>query len=122
MKKILFKEEKKGPYDIFEDNTLSPLPHLHNNIELILVINGSAIAHADRSDIPISTGDLFVSFPNQVHYYENSSFGDYGIFIFATDTIFGKKELIFDNIPENNVIHLDAQDELYKSLFRRLRR
>ncbi len=116
MKKELLKEEKAGPYDLHWVESLFPMPHLHNNIELILVIEGSAIAHADSNDMQISTGDLFISFPNQVHYYENSTIGEYGLFIFATDTIFGKKEVIFDNIPENNVIRLNSEDELYKNL------
>lgn len=114
MKKVIFKEEKNGPYDIFFNTALSPLPHLHNNIELILVIDGSAVAHADRNAITLSAGDLFISFPNQVHYYENSTQGEYGIYIFAPDTFFGKKDVIFDNIPKKNVVHLDKDDELYK--------
>ena len=115
MKKTLLKEEKVGPYDVHWVDSLYPIPHLHNNIELILVAEGSAVAHADSNDMHISTGDLFISFPNQVHYYENSTIGKYGLLIFATDTIFGKKDIIFDNIPENNILHLNSDDGLYKN-------
>ena len=121
MKKTLVKEEKIGPFDIFFANGLAPLPHLHNNVELIFVIEGSATAHSDRDVLQISTGDLFVSFPNQVLYYENSTLGDYCVCIFATDTFFGNKEIIMDNVPQNSVIKFDKNPNICDAL-RRLRK
>ena len=120
MKKTLVKEEKNGPFDVFFDNGLSPLPHLHNNVELIFVIEGSATAHSDRDSVQISTGDLFISFPNQVHYYENSTNGEYCVCIFAVDTFFGKKEIIMDNIPQTCVMNFD-KDESICNLLKKLR-
>ncbi len=117
MKKKLFKEEKTGPYEIFLVKSLSSLPHLHKDIEIILVIDGKAVAHADHEEMPISSGDLFISFPNQVHYYEDSAIGEYGLYIFPADTVFGKKDIMLDNIPQNGVIHLKKDDELYKLFF-----
>ena len=114
MKKNLLKEEKTEPYEIFLTEWLTPIPHIHKEIEIVLVIDGKAVAHADREEIPISSGDLFVSFPNQVHYYENSSVGKYGVYIISIDTLFCKKDVMLDNIPENITIRLGKDDELYK--------
>lgn len=116
MKKNLLKEEKTGPYEIYYVDSLSPMPHLHKDIEMVLVLEGKATAHADRNEIPVSSGDLFINFPHQVHYYENSTIGKYGLFIISTDTIYGKKDMLFDNLPENNVINLKNDQELYKYL------
>lgn len=118
LKKTLIKEEKVEPFDVFYPKRLSPLPHLHNNVELILVVEGQALAHSDRDVVTITNGDLFISFPNQVHYYENSIEGKYGVYIFATDTFFGKKEIILDNVPKKCVLPLDKDSEIYKLLLR----
>lgn len=114
VKKNLLKEVRTEPYDIVLADGLWHIPHFHKEFEIIFVIEGEVIAHADRNEIRIFSGDVFISFPNQIHFFENSVTGKYGVFIFSTDIIFGEKDLYFDNIPENNVIHLKKDDELYK--------
>ncbi len=114
IKKDFFKEIREVPYDIFAAEVLSPFPHLHTDIELIFVEEGFAIAHVDQTDIEISSGDLFMIFPNQVHYYENSARGKYGIYVIANSTFFGKKEIILENVPKKNVVHLNKNDMIYR--------
>lgn len=43
--------------------------HLHNEIELILLEKGSAIAYADTVKVVMNCGDLFFAFPNQIHAF-----------------------------------------------------
>ncbi len=105
MKNITF-EKKTKPLNYEIASHLSHIPHFHTHIELIYVLEGKAAAIADRKKTAIKKGDVFVAFPNQVHYYENSVSGKYLVFIFSPDLLFGLKELLFDNIPKNNVLNL----------------
>ncbi len=64
-------ETKTDPYHVRPGSTLSPSPHLHSHIEMILCDSGVTVATADSSDVKLEAGDLFISFPNQVHYYKD---------------------------------------------------
>lgn len=48
---------------------LSPIPHLHTHLELAYLAEGSSMATLDYRDFLIEEGDLFLAFPNQVHFY-----------------------------------------------------
>ncbi len=62
-------ERKKNACDVLKSKHLSPLPHLHEHIEIVLMKSGVTIANADIISGTVKTGDLFIAFPNQVHYY-----------------------------------------------------
>ena len=46
--------------------------HLHNVLELVFVRTGSVTAVTGNRRYPLHAGDVFVSFPNQPHGYEDS--------------------------------------------------
>lgn len=48
-------------------------PHLHSEIELVYVINGSVTAYLSGKRYPLERGCFFLSFPNQVHNYTDCS-------------------------------------------------
>ncbi len=62
-------EKKKEAYQIRTGKGLSPAPHVHNHIEIVLITEGCTVATADLNDVAVKKGDLFIAFPNQVHYY-----------------------------------------------------
>lgn len=68
---MLFMLEKK-PY-AYEarhgDTHLSPTPHLHTHIEIVLIKDGVTEATADDRAVEVGKDDIFISFPNQIHYY-----------------------------------------------------
>ena len=65
-------EIKTEPITAFVSRELGPVPHLHRELELVYVERGSVRAFADKKCYKLESGDMFLSFPNQVHYYENS--------------------------------------------------
>lgn len=83
---------------------LSPPPHVHKDLELVYVISGKAIAFADHHSYTLEPGDLFISFPNQTHYYDNLEIGEYMVAIFSADIIAGQSELLQNSVPDCNVI------------------
>lgn len=115
MKKIEY-ENRADTLNLTRDMRLAPTPHLHKEIEIIYVINGESHARADRNDEIIKTGDLFISFPNQIHYYEGSQAGEYIVLIFSADILFELKNVLYDNIPRKNVRHNMQNSEIVKLL------
>lgn len=67
---MYFQLEKKSD-DIYAKNNknLSAVPHLHSQIELVLIKSSSTVGYANDKSVLLQTGDLFISFPNQIHYY-----------------------------------------------------
>jgi len=55
-----------------ERNTLDFPQHLHDVLELVFLHRGSATAICGNRRYGLTPGDVFVSFPNQPHGYENS--------------------------------------------------
>lgn len=62
-------EKRRDAYMARRDKHLSPTPHLHEHIEIVLTTSGTTIANADDILETVELGDLFIAFPNQVHYY-----------------------------------------------------
>ena len=115
MKKIVF-ENKKSPLSIGLSRSLAPWPHFHKDVEIIYVVNGGVYACADRKKDWIQTGDLFISFPNQIHYYDNSRLGEYLLIILSPDILFELKEKLYTSVPEVNILRNVQSDEAVRLL------
>ncbi|MBQ4119360.1 MAG: helix-turn-helix transcriptional regulator [Clostridia bacterium] len=103
MKQALFQSKKKD-FEIMPTNALSPTPHFHNQIELVYVISGQTVAFADQKKIVTKAGELFVAFPNQIHYYEKTVIGRYIVIIFSPELIYGMEDILYNNIPKLNLL------------------
>lgn len=90
-------------------SALMGLPHLHKEIEIVYVLSGSAVAVADNNRYELNVGDLFIAFPNQIHYYNNDKPGNFALMITRSDIFFGLKSILNNNIPQNNVLHFSAE-------------
>ena len=64
-------ENKKSAYEARTGHALTALPHLHSHIEIVRVESGESVGFADSRNGGMNKGDLFVSFPNQIHYYDD---------------------------------------------------
>lgn len=95
-------ENKKDPIYFGIQKKLSLRPHIHKEIEIVYVVKGSAKAYADVLYAEINTGDIFISFPNQVHYYENSEIGEYYVLCLSPKLFFGMKDTFYSTLPKHN--------------------
>lgn len=118
MKEILFEYKKKIIHHSLSE-VLSPIPHIHREVEIIYVENGSATAFSNEKFDHIDTGDLFISFPNQVHYYKYSKTGKYHLLYFSPDIIFGFKHIFFEQYPTHSTIKVKDTEQIL-NLFRNL--
>ena len=66
-----FLEKKQKAYHVSKTYGLTPDPHLHTHIEMVFMRKGSTVGVADLREDSVSSGDLFVSFPNQIHHYHD---------------------------------------------------
>ena len=89
-------ENRSVPLSTGNFSGLSTIPHIHTHLELIYMEEGSSIASVDNKEFLIEKGDLFLSFPNQIHHYHDQEAIQAFILIFAPDLFKDLKE-IFQN-------------------------
>lgn len=58
---------------VFVADGLVNTPHLHRHIEIIYMQSGTARAIAGSKEVCLEPGDLFIAFPNEIHYYHNGA-------------------------------------------------
>ena len=104
MKNIAF-ENRTQPFYFMKAKSLTTMLHFHKDIEIIYVLNGKSYACADRKKELIKSGDLFISFPNQIHNYQGTQIGDYLVIIFSPEILFDIKDIMYGNTPKSNVLH-----------------
>lgn len=69
----LFYENRGNALLVERRNSLAYRRHLHRQIEIVYMVSGKACAYADGKKEHLKEGDVFISFPNTVHYYDNCS-------------------------------------------------
>ncbi len=116
MDKNVVYENRTKYVEVWAEDYLKPIPHLHKELELIYVVKGESHLFIDNRNMTISDGDLFVCFPNQVHCYESSSHGQYFLFTISPDFCIGIKDILSDNVPVNNILKLEKDDDIIKTL------
>ncbi len=117
MDKNVVYENRTKHVEVWAEDYLKPIPHLHKELELIYVVKGESHLFIDNRKMTISDGDLFVCFPNQIHCYESSMQGQYFLFTISPDFCIGIKDLLSDNVPVSNILKLSKDDDIIKTLF-----
>ncbi len=110
--KRAYYENKSKPYVTSIQTILTNSPHFHKEVEIIYVLRGECTAHADRVCVPLREGDLFVAFPNQIHYYEACPAGEYYVGILTPDILYALKDVLYDHTPKQNVVSLEENEFL----------
>ena len=89
-------ENRTQPFTAHRIKKLLPLPHIHRHLELVYITSGTTTAVADQGTYTLQSGDLFLSFPNQIHYYEHSEPVEGHLIIF-TPEFFGDLSKMFQS-------------------------
>jgi len=87
-----------------ELRNLITIPHIHTQLELIYLVEGSSIAHADNGGFLLETGGLFLAFPNQIHYYQDQSPTRAYMMIFSPDLLADFENIFEKQVPVNAVL------------------
>ncbi len=100
-------ENKTYQYHIGAAKSLGRLPHIHTHLELVYLRSGRAYAYVDRQRHEIGPGELFLAFPNQIHYYETVEPVNILISIFSSGLHRELEKLLAGKIPVTPVLSAD---------------
>ena len=83
---------------------LACMPHLHRELELVYMIDGHSVGYADTVRSEINAGDIFLTFPNQIHFYEAHEKEHLWIYIFSPDLLPEFSETLNLAIPKSPLL------------------
>lgn len=66
-------EVRQSPFSATTVVGLSPKPHIHPHLELIYLTEGSSTATVDGANHVLYAGDMILTFPGQIHFYNDLS-------------------------------------------------
>jgi hypothetical protein len=92
------------------------IPHLHRELELICLLEGDVIAYADSVRYELHAGDIFLTFPNQIHSYEKVTEETHVGFIFKPDLLPELMETFTIGTPTSPVIEGTANNPRIRAL------
>ncbi len=95
-------------------------PHLHRELELVYMTEGSSVGYADTVRTEIHQGDIFLTFPNQIHFYETREHENYCLMIFSPDLLPEYTELLSLAVPRTPIIKGAAKQPEVKRLMEAL--
>ena len=87
---------------------LFPRPHIHTNLEMIYIKKGGSTATLDNRQFQLESGDIFLAFPNQLHFYHDIEPIEGYLIIFTPEILPEFKEIFQTQIPESPVWKTDS--------------
>lgn len=86
-------------------------PHLHGHVEIVAMLKGCATGYVESRSYEITPGDVFVVFPNQIHYYESRMDEKYIILLFPPEMADEFAYLFNQKIPSESLLKDALGDE-----------
>lgn len=83
---------------------LQSMPHLHRELEMVCMLGGESTACADSMRCTLEPGDVFLTFPNQIHSYETYADERFILFILKPDLIPELADVFNMGLPEHPVV------------------
>ena len=109
-------EHKLQDIAFLSGHRIQYIPHLHRELELICLLEGDVIAYADSVRYELHAGDIFLTFPNQIHSYEELTKETHVGFIFKPDLLPELMETFTIGTPTSPVIEGAANDPRIRAL------
>lgn len=108
----VFREIKNNLY-FRKDSYIDFPPHLHDDIELMFVEAGQAIAYCDGREYNLTPNSFFIAFPNQIHHYSQCTNGTYYCIIVKPSHLLHFVSVFSDGLPLSALHqHNDDSDNL----------
>ena len=99
-------EKKEYAFKSLRAASLWPEPHMHSHMEIVFIRkNGKSKAFADGKSVFLEQNDLFIAFPNQIHYYQDIiTSPEVDILIISPDMCPEFKQVFDKYIPEAPIV------------------
>ena len=105
--KLLY--EKKTEIKVTCPKGLDFPPHVHEAVEVVLVLEGRFTGIVGNQRYNVGPGDIFIAFPNQVHGYENSlNFKGYVMIAPSKPFLSAYRAKLEQTVPDCAVFHPGA--------------
>jgi len=99
-----FYENKASSIYAYFGKSLAFGAHLHNHIELVLMLEGRTRLIVDSNEYIANAGDAFIIFPNQIHQYQKIDTERYFISIFPPELCPEFQNVFSGKIPVSPII------------------
>ena len=112
----IFREVKNTLIFEYRNNLDFPA-HIHEDIELVYVVNGGCEAYCDGNKYTLANRDFFTVFPNQVHHYCNTQPGRYILLIIKPKDLLSYNSVFTGKSPASSVVRpFTAEDNAIENL------
>ncbi len=106
-------EQRIPSFRSFESDKLKFAAHLHRHVELVLFLEGEAVATVEGARHVLAPGDVFIAFPNQVHLYDPPYTKERSrVLVVDPDMMPELSSALLDSVPRNNCLRGAVTDEL----------
>ena len=109
-------EQKTQDISFLGRGNIQCMPHLHRELEMICMLEGEVVAYADSMRCHLEAGDVFLTFPNQIHSYESLTPESHVGFIFKPDLLPEMMETFTMGLPHSPVIKGAANEPHIRAL------
>ncbi len=92
-------------------------PHFHRHIELAYLKSGHSNVTVDGETYLLSSGEFFLSFPNQIHSYSGRAEQEKIMMLISPDIVRNYRHTFYNFLPENNICKIDKNLEMLLEMF-----
>lgn len=85
--------------------------HIHDDIELVYVKNGSGTAYCDGKKYVLEDNSWFLVFPNQVHHYADFCGGEYLVLTMKPSDLLRYNEIFMKGVPDSALYRFPAGED-----------
>ncbi|MGL6174957.1 MAG: AraC family transcriptional regulator [Cellulosilyticaceae bacterium] len=91
--------------------------HLHHHVELVYMLEGSSKAFVESQSYDLHAGDIFITFPNQIHQYQKVDEEKSIVLIFPPDICPEYKTIFMGYLPHSPLIKSNSTSKNLLSFF-----
>lgn len=97
---------------VSERTVLNYPPHIHSDIEIVYIKNGTTRAFCNGEEYLLKSGDIFMTFPNQVHHYSDCSEDCHSLLLIMNPSlVFGYTDTLMERTPTSAVYTPTENDQ-----------
>ncbi|HEY5584992.1 MAG TPA: AraC family transcriptional regulator [Ruminiclostridium sp.] len=114
---MIFYESKSNHFSCWYGNDMVFPPHIHKELELLMVTKGELELTINSTTHTLKQGDISVELPNTIHGYKTLNHCDYFIMIFNGDMLPLHKNIFSTYKPSKSYVpSIQVPNEVYTSL------
>ena len=97
---------------VSERTVLNYPPHIHSDIEIVYIKSGTTRAFCNGEEYLLKAGDIFMTFPNQVHHYSDCSEDCLSLLLIMNPSlVFGYTDTLMERTPTSAVYAPTENDQ-----------